>query len=482
MTETTNQVSSGIEGLDEILDGGFPRDSLILIQGEPGTGKTTAALQFMAAGRERGERILFVSLSQTRDELERVARSHGIDLTDIHIECMDSLTSDKERSFSVDTNEATLVDLMAHVHHSVESTRPSLMVFDSLLELRLLSPDPVAYRSEVLKLRHYLAIRSVTALLIDHVETAGLDRQVEGIAHGCVVLEANAPPIGITERRLRVTKLRGQPFREGFHDFRIVEGGLSVFPRIVPALSPSDDMSQMPLGVETLDRMLGGGLEFGTNTLVVGQAGTGKSTLSTLIALAVAERGRKAALFLFEERPEVYRERSKGVGLDIHAFEQDGTVRLHQYDPTEISAGEFCQHVVTCVEEDGVECVVLDSISGYLIGMPQRQNLVTHLHSLLQYLARKGVMVGATLAQHGLLGEPPRSDLDTSYLADSIILLRHYASGAEIRRSIAVLKKRHSAHERKIEEFVIAPGEVSVKQMSDEAAAKQKANSLVGGP
>lgn len=476
------KVSSGVEGLDDILDGGFPRDTMMLIQGEPGTGKTTAALQFMTAGRDRGEKALFVSLSQTRQELGRVARSHGFRLEGITVECLETLAGSSERSFSVDTNETALVELMEHVYRALEESQPDLFVFDSLLELRLLSPDPVAYRSEILKLRRFLSGRAITSLLLDHVETADLDRQVEGVAHGCVTLEATAPAIGITERRLRVTKLRGSAFREGYHDFRIREGGLAVFPRIVPSLLPSDEMSQMPSGLETLDRMLGGGLEYGTTTLVAGQAGTGKSTLSTLIAIAGAQQGAKAALYLFEERPEVYRERSVGVGLDLSAEEESGKLRMHHFDPSEISAGEFCQHVVDAVENGGVRLVVIDSISGYLIGLPHRQDLITHLHTLLQYLARRGVLVIATMAQQGLLGEPPRSAIDTSFLADSIILLRHYAAGSEIRRSIAVLKKRHSAHERKIQEFIIRPGAVEVAELSDETALKQEDSTLVGGP
>jgi len=476
------KVSTGIPGLDDVLEGGYPANSMLLVQGEPGSGKSTVGLQFMVAGAARGDKALFVSLSQTHEELQAIADGHGLDISALSIVTMDSLGSTAERSYSIDTNELMLSELMRALYDTLDSHDPDLLVFDSLLELRLLSPDPIAYRTELLNLRHHLAQRRITTLLIDHIETPDTERHVEGIAHGALTLTSEAPPIGITHRRLRVTKIRGAAFREGYHDFRIHTGGVEVYPRIVPASSEGAGLSErMATGQEPLDRMLGGGLEFGTTTLVAGQAGVGKSTLSTVFSVAAAEAGYKSALYLFEERPEIFRERSDSVGLDMTAHEKSGSLVAHHFDPAEISPGEFCQSVVEAVERDGIRLVVIDSLSGYLNALPYRQNVITHLHTLLQYLSRRGVLVVVTMAQHGLLGEEPRSDLDTSYLADAIILLRHYAAGSEIRRSIAVLKKRQSDHERRIQEFVIRPGAVEIKELSSEIAARQEATNLHGG-
>jgi circadian clock protein KaiC len=471
--------------LDEILRGGLPRDTMLLVEGEPGTGKTTLALQFLLAGARRGETGLFVSLSQTEAELRMIAESHGFDLDGIEIFTPDISAAADERSVSVVTDESDLAGTMAGIYERIETQAPDLFVFDSLLEVRLLAPDEMAYRREVLALRRRLADRKVTTLVVDHRDRPNIDRQIEGIVHGAISLESEAPPIGITHRRLYVTKMRGCAFREGFHDCRILTGGLVVYPRIVPTEhEPAQLHPQLATGQAPLDRMLGGGLEFGTTTLIVGQAGTGKSTLATLLALAAGRRetDTRAAMFLFEERPEVFRERSQGVGLPMRGAEDDGRLLVRHFDPAEISPGEISQTVVDAIENKGVRVVVIDSLSGYLNALPDRENVLTHLHALLQYLARRGVLVIVTMAQHGLLGEPPRSDLDTSYLADSILLLRHYAAGSEIRRSLAVLKKRHSAHERKIQEFAIAPGTVEVLELSDEAAARTGHSGLVGGP
>lgn len=474
-------VSCGIAGLDWVLNGGFPRGTLTLLAGAPGAGKTTAALQFLLAGVERGEKALFFSIAQTPGELARMAASHGFNPSCIQVQSPTIGAEGRAHQYAVDTKESDLQDLLDEVYRTLEEVKPDLFVFDSLLELRLLSPDYMGYRRDVLALRRHLASRLVTSILIDHLHDLDDDRQIEGIAHTAIRLEGYVPPIGITHRRVHVTKMRGRRFTEGFHDFRIREGGLEVFPRIVPAAyEPSGTQGQLATGRETLDRILGGGLEFGTTTLIAGQSGTGKSTLSTLFATAAAEQGLDAALFLFEERPEVYRERSDSVGLSLSAAERSGRVTIRHFDPAEISPGEFCQQVVRSAEEGGARVVVLDSLSGYLSALPHRENVITHLQTLLQFLARRGVLVIVTVAQHGLLGEEPRTDLDTSYLADATILLRHYASGSSIRRSLTVLKKRHSSHESRLQEFVIRPGAVEIGELT-EAEAQQSANAPLAG-
>lgn len=474
-------VSTGIAGLDSVVNGGFPRGTLTLLAGAPGAGKTTAALQFLMAGAARGEKGLFFSIAQTPVELQRMCDAHGFDMSRILVHSPTIGSDGLARQYVVETRESDLDALLDDLYCTLQEVEPDLVVFDSLLELRLLARDLMAYRRDVLTLRRHLAAHQITAMLIDHLHDAESDRQIEGIAHSAIRLESDVPPIGITHRRVRVTKMRGRPFTEGYHDFRIRRGGLEIFPRIVPATAEaSGTQGQLTTGRETLDRVLGGGLEFGTTTLIAGQSGTGKSTLSTLFATAAAEQGVHAALFLFEERPEVYRERSDSIGLGLSEAERNGGIVLQHFDPAEISPGEFCQQVVRSVERHGSRLVVLDSLSGYLNALPHRDNVITHLQTLLQFLARRGVLVVVTVAQHGLLGEEPRTDLDTSYLADATILLRHYAFGSSIRRSLAVLKKRHSSHESRLQEFVIRPGAVEIGELSD-AEAQLSANARLAG-
>lgn len=473
--------STGIEGLDTVLNGGFPRGTLTLLAGAPGAGKTTAALQFLLAGTERGEKGLFFSAAQTSNELQRMAAAHGLDLSRMLVHSPAIGADGGARQYVVETRESDLDALLEELYRTLQEVEPDLFVFDSLLELRLLASDLMAYRREVLALRRYLAARQITSMLIDHLHDLESDRQIEGIAHTAIRLEGYVPPIGITHRRAQVTKMRGRAYTEGYHDFRIRKGGIEIFPRIVPAtLEASGTQGQLATGRDALDHVLGGGLEFGTTTLIAGQSGTGKSTLSTLFATAAATQGINAALFLFEERPEVYRERSDSIGLGLSEAERSGRVALEHFDPAEISPGEFCQQVVRQVERLGARVVVLDSLSGYLNALPHRDNVITHLQTLLQFLARRGVLVVVTVAQHGLLGEPPRTDLDTSYLADATILLRHYAAGSVIRRSLAVLKKRHSSHESRLQEFVIRPGAVEIGELS-EAEAQLSAKAPLAG-
>lgn len=465
--DADHRVTTGVPGFDRVLHGGYLKGSTTLIEGAPGTGKTTLALQFLLAGAQRGEKGLFLSVAQSALELETIASSHGMDLSAITVHSPELGEADGERSFSVESDEADLIGLLREIDRRIEEVDPDLFVFDSLLELRLLASPASFYRRELLTLRRHLRQSSVTSLLLDHLDVPN-ERHAEGIMHCAIRLEADSPPIGIYDRRLSVVKMRGSSFEEGFHDFRIRKGGVAVFPRVVPSESREGVVTrQLAPPLPAMAGMLGGGLEYGTTTLISGQSGTGKSTMSTVFAVAAANQGVRSALFLFEERPEVFRERSRGVGLDLDPRIADGTLTMEHFDPAEISPGEFSRGVIDVVERDGVRLVVLDSLSGYLAALPDRRNVNTHLHSLLQYLSRRGVLVIVTLAQHGLLGEEPRTDIDTSYLADSIIMLRQYAAGSEIRRSIAVLKKRHSEHERSIQELVIRPGAVEVRPLED---------------
>lgn len=476
-----SRVPTGVEGLDEILCGGYPEARLMLIEGAPGTGKTTLALQAMVAAAENGRSALFFSVAQSAEELEMIARSHGMNLSDIAVVSPD-LSGDPHEGASVDTNAARLDSLLKALETEIREVEPDFLVFDSLLELSMLSPDDVAYRRAMLWLRQMLRAHRVTALLLVHVQVGTSEHHAEGIAHGVIRLEARVPAIGIAHRRLCVTKLRGSPYLEGYHDFRIETGELRVFPRVVPTRAGEGELGdQLATGKTTLDEMLGGGLEFGSTALIAGQSGTGKSTLSSLFATAAAKAGRRAALFLFEERPEIFRSRSSGLGIDLEAQEKTGALRLSHFDPAEISPGEFARAVIGSVEQDGIELVVIDSLSGYLNALPERGEAMTHLHTLIQSVARRGALVVVTVAQSGLIGQEPRTDINTSYLSDTIILLRHDVAEAEVLRTITVLKKRHGQHGQSVQKLEIAPGTVSIDRVSQHLVGRVERMALGAG-
>jgi circadian clock protein KaiC len=481
MTDASDAVSTGVAGLDIVLHGGLPRGRIVLVEGGPGTGKTTLATHALLASAARGEKALFVSIAQSRPELEMIARGHGLDLSAIEIDSPEIGGDSRPPAVSVATDEADLFALLDHVNRTLDAARPDVFVFDSLLELRLLAASETVYRRELLSLRRRIRDCGATALLLDHIAEPGSERHAEGIAHGVIRLECATPPIGVNHRRLTVAKMRGAPFREGYHDFRIRTGGIEVYPRVIPheTAGPAPSGGLVPENA-TLRDMLGGKLEYGGTVLISGQSGAGKSTLATLFARSAARQDVTVGLFLFEERPEVLRDRSTSIGLDISEPEQAGALTIQHFDPAEISPGEFSSAVIAAVEA-GARLIVIDSLSGYLNALPDRENVITHLHALMQYLSRRHVLTIVTLAQHGLLGEPPTTELDTSYLADCIILLRQYQAGAEIRRSIAVLKKRHSEHDRAIQELVIASGAVDIRPLAAEASARAEEAPQLGG-
>jgi len=479
--DPSDRQPTGIDGLDVVLRGGYPTDRIMLIEGAPGTGKSTLALQFLLEGKRLGKKTLFISVAQSKPELDMIAASHGMDLSGIDIVTPELGEGRRDRVYSVESEEADLQELIEKVMQHVEEKKPDLLVFDSLLELRLLASGASVYRKELLSLRSMLRKASTTAILIDHVGADGDDRHGEGIVHGVIKLEMVTPVIGPARRRLTVIKMRGASFSEGWHDFRIKKGGIDVFPRIVPhEVEPVKLENRLVPPHAPLAEMLGGGVEFGTSLLIAGQAGTGKSTLSSMFAIAAADRDVPAAMFLFEERVEVLRARSAGVGLDTAPHEEAGTLRIEHIDAVEVTPGEFSSAVLDAVDE-GARVIVIDSLSGYLEALPAADSdLMPHIHSLLQALARREVLVIVTMSQHGLLGEAPVSRMDTSFLADTVILLRQYESGADIRRSIAVLKKRHGEHLRRFEELVIRPGAVEVRPLSEEAEERTKGANQLG--
>ena len=453
--------TSGIAGLDNILRGGFPRDCMLLIAGTPGTGKTTLAIQFLLEGIEQGETCLYVTLSETRSELQKVASSHGWDLSKLHItELVPS-----ERNLSADSlltvfnpSELELGETTEALIAASDKHRPQRLVIDSLAELRLIAQNPVRYRRQVLALKQYFSDRDCTVLLLDD-RTGGVEADhVQTVAHGVIVLDQLANQYGAERRRLRVSKMRGVAFRGGFHDFTIRTGGLDVYPRLVASEHPQNFIEHdLSSGNAKLDKLLGGGLPAGTSTLLLGPAGTGKSTMATQFATAAAARGERAALFIFDENIGTFRSRSKKLGMPVDAGLGDGSITLQQVDPAELSSGEFVAIVRRVVQGgkgagEPAKVIVIDSLNGYLNAMPEEKFLTAQLHELLAFLGQQGVATILTLTQSGMVGSMS-APIDTTYLADNVVLFRFFEAGGWVRKAISVVKKRNGYHERTIREI-----------------------------
>jgi circadian clock protein KaiC len=460
-------MATGIAGLDEILRGGLPPSNLYMLQGNPGAGKTTAALQFLLAGVAAGERCIYVSLSQTAAELESIAISHGWSLEGIRVEelsASDSVNGAADQTI-FQTAELRLDETRQAVERAIDEHKPQRLVYDSLLEIRLITGDTPRFRRELIGFKAFLAKRNVVALLLDTQSAESSNgEEVEGIAHGVIRLDKALEDYGPVRRRIEVSKMRGVPIADGYHDMAIREGsGVVVFPRIVPGAQPEKVRPELiKSGVDTLDAMFGGGQESGTTTLVIGQSGTGKSTMASLYATAALNRGESVALFLFEERLETFFRRSEGLGMNLRKFYEDGRLVIRDFNPNEISPGEFAQVVQTIVTEEKTRVVVIDSFTGYLNSLPHREKAVRDIQSLLKYLARAGVLTMLIVAQHGLLGQNVGIDVDVSFLGDTVLLLRITEHEGRLRRNITVVKKRHGPHDLDVHELFIQSSGVSV--------------------
>ena len=458
---------TGVAGLDMILGGGLPARRLYLLDGSPGTGKTTLALQFLLAGAARGAPALYVTLSETREELAEVATSHGWTLDGIEVFELPAEDAEamREAYTLFHPGEVELQEVVDRVFGAVERSRARLVVLDSLSEMRLLARDPLRFRRQILALKHFFASRGCTVLLLDDKTAPEGDLQLHSLAHGVVKLEHIALEYGAERRRLQVLKLRGRRFLGGYHDFRILTGGLAVFPRIQRSVTPIDDRGRsLASGSHELDALLGGGLPSGTSILITGPAGTGKSVLATQYACAAATRGERVRFYLFDERLGTFALRSEGLGMDVSEMVADGRLSLRQVEPTEWSPGEFAHDVVRAVEEDGVKMVVIDSINGYMQSMPEERLLPVQVHELLSYLAGRGVTSVLTLVQRGIFGNPVDEAADVSYLADSVVLLRYFEVSGAVRQAISVVKKRSGNHERTIRECRVGHGGLHVGQ------------------
>jgi circadian clock protein KaiC len=469
MNAAQPKCSIGIFGLDRILNGGLPSGRLYLIEGNPGVGKTTLAIQFLLEGMRLGERCLYVTLSETRSELLAVAEGHGWNLEGISIIELSAIEAAiaKSPTMMFPSAEVELNQLTKMLTAEIESTRPERLVLDSLSEMRLMAQNPLRYRREILRLKQHLATLNCTALMLDD-RTQGSDVQVHSIVHGTIVLHAAPVKYGMFRRSLTVSKLRGVPFREGNHDYTIEKGGLKVYARLIAAEHHRPfTRKQASSNEPALDALLGGGLHYGTSNLIIGPAGSGKSTISMMFASAAAGRGQRAYYYLFDETKATLKQRAEDLCIDVDRHLNSGMLQIQQIDPAQISPGQLAFEICQAVEQEDVKVLVLDSLNGYLTAMPQDDYLHLHLHELLTYLNQQGVMTVMVLAQHGLIGATG-APVDISYLADSVIITRYFEALGRIRKAISIIKKRSGPHEPMVRELTMGAGGVSVGPPLDE--------------
>jgi circadian clock protein KaiC len=456
------RATTGISGLDDVLGGGFSPHRLYLVEGVPGSGKTTLALQFLLEGMRLGEQVLYITLSETAEELRSVAASHGWSLDDMPVYEMisaDASAKVDEQYTMFHPSEVELNETTHAILREIERRRPSRVVFDSLSEIRLLAGSALRYRRQILAYKQFFVGRECTVLMLDDRTALQHDLQVQSIAHGVVLLDQLNPEFGADRRRMRVVKFRGSAFRGGYHDYTIKRGGLDVFPRLVAAEHRQEGGNeQLSTGIAPLDALLGGGVARGSSTLILGASGTGKSTVAMSMAVAAAEQGLGTAMFIFEESLNTLLTRAQGLGIPLGPHLASGRIRITQVDPAEMSPGEFGHQIRMAVEEQHASVVVVDSLNGYLNAMPEERFLIIQLHELLTYLGQWGVATLLIGAHHGLLGGPMESPIDASYLADSVVMLRYFETQGEVRQAISVVKKRGGAHERTIREFKMQPG------------------------
>jgi len=461
------KAATGIAGLDDVLRGGFPANRVYLIQGDPGSGKTTLGLQFLLEGRRSGETGMYVSLSETRAEIVAVARSHGWSLDGIRLFEMQEVApqlSEEAENTLFEPSEIELREIMERLLRDIDQSKASRVVFDSLSELRLLAQHPLRYRRQILMLKQFFSGRQCTVLFLDDRTAPEDDRQLQSIAHGVIMLEQHAAEYGNERRRLRVVKVRGLQPRGGYHELTIVKGGLCVFPRLVASEQPTKfDETVLPSGVPDLDALLGGGVDRGTATLIIGPAGSGKSTLALRYALSAVARGEHVSMFAFDERVQTLHLRARRLGLDLEGAIATGRFLIRQIDPSEMGPGEFVASVNAAALEAKTRVIIIDSLNGYLNAMPEERALALQLHELLTVLGQRGVSTFMLMAQHGILGPAMVSPIDVSYLADTVLMLRYFEAGGAIRKAISVVKKRSGAHEETIRELrIAAPDGVSV--------------------
>jgi circadian clock protein KaiC len=465
-TLTKIRCSSGCPGLDDVLGGGFPRGYFYLLEGEPGTGKTTLALQFISEGLAKGERVLYITLSESTDDLRTVAGTHGIKLTGANFVDLKPNAEDlkPDNQYTVfHPSEIELGDRLQAIVTEVERHKPDRLVIDALSELRMLAKDPLRYRRQIIALREFTP-PECTVLLLDDRSSRHSDLELHSIVHGVVILEKVQRDYGKTRRRAEVSKLRGTAFREGFHDYVIHTGGMLMFPRLVAAehLESTDFGESASCAIPELDALAGGGLDRGTSTLLLGPAGCGKTTIALRWLTSAAERGETTAAFIFEETINTLMRRASGLGMNLRPLIESNHIKIEHLDPAEVSPGEFIENVRKAVDVDNARVVVIDSLNGFLQAMPGEEYLALHLHELLTYLNHKGVVTLLVLAQAGVVGSAIQTPADVSYLADNILVLRYFEVQGEVRQAISMIKKRSGAHEHTIRELRLGPDTIRV--------------------
>ena len=452
--------STGIAGFDQILNGGLPNDRLYLLEGNPGTGKTTFGLQFLMEGVRQGETSLYVTLSESKEELEAAARSHGWSLGGINIlDLADSggAIGADSRYTVFHPSEVELDETTRLVLAEVDRVKPDRVVFDSLSEMRMLAADPLRFRRQILALKQYFIKCNCTVLMLDDRTSDSPDRQLESIAHGVISLDYVPAEYGRQRHSLRIVKMRGLEFQSGDHDFNIETGGLKVFPRLKMERKTAEANRDLLLSGETNLDMLVGGMNYGTSTILLGPAGVGKSTLALMYVIASAKLGERSVVYIFDEGPLTLFARSAELGLDLEKYVNDGLVTVRQIQIAELTPGEFAHMVSNEVEQNNARLVVIDSVNGYLMATPQEKFLIMQFHELLDYLNRNGVVSIMIVGQYGLVGSM-QSPIDLSYLADTVVMMRYFEAGGSIHQAISVLKKRAGKHERTIREYQIGEG------------------------
>jgi len=459
MRDILSKATTGVEGLDDILSGGLSRRHVFLLEGSPGTGKTTISLQFLIEGAMRGEKCLYISLSESEEELRDSAASHNMVLNE-NIEIFELvppeslLDSDQQQSLLY-SSDLELGETTKLIFSAFERVKPDRVVIDSLSEIRLLAQSSLRYRRQILALKHYFSRSGATVLLLDDLTADVLDKTVHSVVHGVIHLEELSPNYGSERRRVRILKYRGQAYRGGYHDFVIRTGGVAVFPRL-RAIEHKTSFKRdiLSTGIERLDGLLGGGINRGSSTLLIGPAGTGKSIFGFQFIDAAIKRGEKAAVFVFDEELGLLFDRMREIGIDLQKLRDEGLLHIEQLDAAELSPGEFAQRVRERVATYDAKSVLIDSVNGYQASMPEENALILHMHELLQFLTRNAANTFLTVAQHGLVGDM-KSPVDVTYLADTVILLRYFEAAGRVRRAVSVIKKRTGHHEDTIREYKI---------------------------
>lgn len=462
-------IATGNAGLDQVLRGGLPKDRLYLLEGTPGSGKTTLGLQFLFEGVRQGESVLYITLSETSEELRCVAESHGWSLDGVHLfelSAADAVLGGAQEQTILHPWESELGDTIELIQARVDELQPRRLVFDSLSEMRLLAQDPLRYRRQVLALKQFFAGRGLTVLLVDDLTTSGgeRDNHLHSLCHGVLTLERLTLDFGAARRRLQIQKLRGVDFIAGYHDFVLRRGGLEIYPRMTAAGHYQEFVGQpVPSNIADMDALLHGGPLRGTSTLITGPAGTGKTTLALQYVTAACARGERCAVYEFDERIGTLLKRAESMGMRLHRYIDEGLLVVHQIDPAELSPGEFAWRVRRDVDENDCRLLVMDSLNGYLAAMPQEQHLVLQMHELLSYLSQSGVVTFLINPQHGLVGTMT-SSLDISYIADTVVLIRFFEAQGRLRKAISILKHRGGGHEDAIRELRIDTRGIRVGQ------------------